>query len=182
MLIRAAEPGDFPSIAALNNHFILHTAIHFGYEPVSPAAMETQWREQRERYPWLVAVVDGAFAGYCKAGVWRERSAYAWTPEAGIYVEERVRRRGVGAALYRRLFEALRAQGYQTVVGGITLPNEPSVRLHESVGFVHVGTVARAGWKFGRWHDVGFWQRALAEPGAEAAPIRPPRIEPVETA
>lgn len=176
MLIRPAQDADFPAVAELTNHFILNTAIHFGYDAVSSDELREMWRRYREKYPFLVAEVDGRFAGYCKAGVWRDRTAYQWTPESGIYVVPDAHRRGVGRALYLRLFEVLARHGFHSVVGGITLPNEPSVRLHEAVGFVKVGHIARAGWKFDRWWDVGFWQKSLAEPNAAAEPLGPPAV------
>ena len=184
MRIRAAESGDFPAIAALTNRFIRGTAIHFGYDPVTPEEMRTLWKTHADKFPWLVAEIGGAFAGYCKAGVWRDRAAYAWTPESGIYIEEGFRGCGVGRGLYLRLFDVLRAQGYHSLIGGMTLPNPASRRLHESVGFVCVGRVRQAGWKLGEWHDVEFWQKMLREdatPPERAGEIRPPRIEPVET-
>ena len=64
--------------------------------------------------------------------------------------------------------------GFQSVMAGIALPNDPSVRLHEAFGFVAVGHVPRAGWKHGRWHEVGFWQRDLAEAKTVPGEIRPP--------
>jgi L-amino acid N-acyltransferase YncA len=146
---------------ALTNHFIVHTTIHFGAEPSTDEAFGAQWEKGRARFPWLAAEVDGRFAGYCKAGVWRERDAYARTVETGIYVTDEARGRGVGRALYRSLFARLKAQGVRVVVAGITLPNDPSVRLHEAVGFRRVGTFHAVGFKFGAWHDVGFWELDL---------------------
>ena len=172
--MRAAVASDFDPIAELTNHFIAETAIHFGYEPVTGEALRAGWQGHRARYPTLVAELDGGFAGFCKAGPWRERAAYAWTVETGVYVRPALHRRGVGRALYAPLLDGLRAQGFQTVVAGIALPNDASVRLHEALGFAKVAHVARAGWKFGAWHDVGFWQRDLAAPGSPPAPLGPP--------
>lgn len=160
-LIRAAAEGDFPAIAALTNHYIVSTPIHFAYDPVTPAELRESWAKTRARYPFLIAEVDGALAGYCKAGLWRDRAAYAWTPESGIYVDPARHRRGVGRALYLALFDELRARGFHSVIGGITLPNEASVRLHEAVGFTQVGFIREAGFKFDRWWDIGFWQKML---------------------
>ncbi len=159
--VRAAEAGDFPAIAELTNHFIRHTSVHFGTEPVTPDELRLAWQKSRARYPFLVAEIGGAFAGYAKAGVWRDRAAYQWTPETGIYVALDQQGRGVGKTLYRALLDELRARGFRSVVAGITLPNRASVRLHESVGFQPVGVVKDAGHKFGSWHDVGFWQITL---------------------
>lgn len=174
-LVRAVDDLDFSAIAALTNIYIAGTAIHFGYEPVSDQELRDAWWSKRERYPFLVATDDdGQFLGYAKAGPWRERAAYAWTAEVGVYVVESAQRRGVGKSLYWHLIEACRERGFHSLVGGITLPNDPSVRLHEAMGFRHVATFRDAGWKFGRWHDVGFWQVMLADGSAPAQAFSPP--------
>lgn len=174
MLVRSVRPDDFDSIAVLTNHFILGTPIHFGYEPVTATELRDAWQRHADRFPFLVAEFDGAFAGYAKAGTWRERTAYSWIVETGIYVRPDFQGRGVGRGLYRALLDTLRAQGFHAAIGGITLPNPASVRLHEATGFVHVGTVRRAGWKFNAWHDVGFWQVLLRDPDHRAEPPAPP--------
>ncbi|APR80526.1 GCN5-related N-acetyltransferase [Minicystis rosea] len=175
MLLRAAAAADFEAIAEIVNHYIEHTAIHFSYEKETAAALSAAWEAQRTRYPMLVAEENGAVIGFSKAGPFRERAAYAWIVESGVYLRPDQGGRGLGEALMRPLVEVLREQGYHTIMAGIALPNEASVRLHERLGFVKVGHVAHAGWKFDRWHDVGFWQLALASSEAKAGEIRPPR-------
>lgn len=171
MLIRSANETDFEAIAALTNYYIRETTIHFGTVEASADELREQWRPTRDRYPFLVCEIDGRFAGYCKAYTWRSREAYQWTPECGVYVEDWAKRKGVARALYTKLFEVLAAQGFHSVVAGIALPNDASVKLHESLGFVAAGIVRDAGWKCDRWNDVGFWQRILL-PGLAAAPLK----------
>lgn len=161
MRIRAAEAGDFATIAAITNHYIAGTAIHFGYQAVSGDELRATWRAAVGTYPWLVTEQDGAVIAYAKAGEWRSRDAYRWTTEVGIYVEAGRRGGGIGVALYRELLAALAAAGFHSVIGGITLPNPASIALHERCGFVHVGTVREAGFKHDAWHDVAFYQRML---------------------
>jgi phosphinothricin acetyltransferase len=168
--VRPAVAEDFGAIAALTNTFIRDTAVHFGYEEVTAEELRGAWRASRARHPFLVAEVDGAFAGYAKAGVWRDRAAYQWTCETGIYLEPNAQGKGVGRTLYGALIDVLRAQGFRSIVAGATLPNEASVRLHESLGFKNVGVAKDAGWKHGAWHDVIFWQLMLAQgPGGGGA-------------
>ena len=88
MLVRAARTGDFEAIAAILEPLIRHTAIHFAYEPVPAAELRDAWGRQRETYPFLVAEAGGEVVGFTKAGPWRERAAYLWTPECGVYVRE----------------------------------------------------------------------------------------------
>ena len=172
MPIRPFALDDCGPAAELTNEHIRSTAIHFGTEPQDAAYFEKLWVATRDRYPWVTATTEnGTFAGYAKAGVWRERAAYNWTPETGIYIAPGAQGKGLGKALYRALLDELRARGFHSAIGGITLPNEASVRLHEAVGFVHVGTVRHAGWKFGAWHDVGFWQVMLNDAAHNPQPL-----------
>jgi phosphinothricin acetyltransferase len=160
-MIRPARTDDFTAIAAITNHYIATSAIHFGYEPVSAEELADKWRGDT-RYPWLVTEAEAEVVGYAKAGVWRERAAYAWTCEVGLYVAHGAHRRGLGSALYRELLAELARRGFHSVVAGITLPNPASVALHEKLGFVSVGVVRDAGYKLEAWHDVGFYQKLLA--------------------
>jgi phosphinothricin acetyltransferase len=165
MPIRAAQSPDFESIAAITNHYILTTPIHFAYDPAPAAELRGVWEKNRDTHPYLV-LTDGAgdVIGYARAYQWRTRAAYDRTAEVGIYIRHDLLGRGHGKPLYRALIDACRERGFHSLIGGIALPNEPSVRLHESLGFIHTGTVREAGWKFDRWHDVGFWQLLLREP------------------
>lgn len=170
--VRRARGEDFEQIATITNHYILTTAIHFATEPVTGAALRDSWVKTAEVYPFVVAEMASAgrgaeVVGYAKAGVWRERAAYSWTPECGVYVRDGLQGRGIGRAMYARLFAVMARQGFRSVVAGATLPNEASVRLHESMGFVSAGVVRGAGWKMGRWWDVSFWQKTLREGAAE---------------
>ena len=177
MLIRAVQESDFDAIADLVNHYIRTTAIHFGADPLTPAELREAWASHRHLYPFLVAEVNGRFAGYSKASSWRERAAYAWTAECSVYVARGLERQGVGKALYQRLFDILRAQGFQSALGAVTLPNDASERLHAAMGFIKVAHVPRAGWKLGSFHDLAFWQKDLDPPNGAPAAIRPPVYE-----
>jgi L-amino acid N-acyltransferase YncA len=167
--IRRATEHDAAAIASITNHYIQHTTIHFGETPVSADELAAAIAADRAVHPWLVTVADAGSStgdgvlGYAKAGVFRQRAAYRWTTETGIYLRPDCCGRGLGQPLYERLLELLRQQGFRTVIGGIALPNDTSVRLHERLGFRHAGTINRAGFKHGRWHDIGFWQLHFAD-------------------
>jgi L-amino acid N-acyltransferase YncA len=175
--VRLAEDRDMEAFADIVNHYIRHGAIHFGEHEESADDWRAEWQPIRSRYPWLVAERDGQIDGVALSKPWNTRSAYGWTAEATIYLRDGLAGQRIGRTLYGRLLELLDAQGYRMISVGITLPNDPSIALHESFGFTYVGTMERSGFKEGRWHDVGLWQRLRGT--ADQAPGRVRSLEEV---
>jgi len=171
--VRLLEASDLASIAEIVNHYIETSVIHFGDTPQTAADWRDQWWPVRDAYPWLVAEEVGTVVGVAYAKPWNARAAYAWTAETTIYLRHGHTGRGVGPALYARLLGLLDAQGYRSIVAGITIPNASSVRLHEALGFRPLGTLHKVGYKEGAWHDVGLWQRQTGGGGDPPGPIRP---------
>ena len=128
--------------------------------------------ETNRKLGWYVYEQDGEVFGYAYAAKHRERAAYQWCCEVSVYIDERCRRKGVAALLYERLLRELKAKGYVNAYAVITLPNEKSVGFHEKLGFMPIGVYEKIGFKFGRWHDVGWWALRINEPGdSPVAPI-----------
>lgn len=171
--IRLASLADSAAIAAIYAPIVAETTISFEYEPPSAAAMGERITSTLTQYPWLVCTIDDVVAGYAYAGLHRKRTAYQWSTEVSAYVSADYRQRGVGKALYTSLFALLAVQGYINAYAGITMPNPPSVRLHRSVGFKHVGVYHNVGFKFGAWHDTTWWERPLQEHSLEPSPPQP---------
>ena len=114
-----------------------------------------------EKLPWLVAERNGEVAGYAYASKWKGRCAYRYSVETTVYVEKEAVGHGIGRLLYADLLAALRALSLHVAIGGIALPNERSVRLHEALGFRKVAHFEQVGFKLERWVDVGYWQKML---------------------
>lgn len=166
MRIRHADPErDALRCAEIYAPYVRDTAISFEVHPPSEAEMARRITDTSSSYPWLVAEVGGAVAGYAYAGKHRARAAYRWAADVAIYIGPHHHRRGLGRALYETLFELLTAQGLRMACAGVTLPNPASLALHERLGFEPVGVYRRIGWKSGAWHDVAWYQRPLAPPG-----------------
>lgn len=161
--IRLATGQDAAQIADLYAPIVRDTIISFEVDP--PAEHEMRRRVERtlERLPWLVFERGGKVVGYAYAAEHGSRAAYRWSVDVSIYVHESARRTGVGRALYRSLFAVLVLQGYYNAYAGVSLPNPASVGLHEALGFQPVGIYRGVGYKFGAWHDVGWWQLSLRE-------------------
>ena len=161
--IRLATPADAPAIQAIYAPIVRDTPISFEYDVPTVAEMERRIRDVLARRPWLVYASEGRVLGYAYARTFRERAAYDWGVEAGIYVDAGAQKRGIGQQLYATLFDVLRALNYCQVWASATVPNESSERLHARVGFEFVGRFPKAGYKFGKWHDSVFWRYALRD-------------------
>jgi phosphinothricin acetyltransferase len=163
---RAATPDDAAAIADLYAPFVTASAVSFETEPPGAEAMRARIEAGGGLYPWLLGEAqDGTLLGYAYAARFRDRPAYRFTVETSVYLRADAAGRGLGRRLYAPLLAILEAQGFTQAIAAITLPNEASVRLHERLGFERAGTYRQVGWKFGAWHDVGLWQRALATAG-----------------
>jgi len=160
--VRPAMASDAEAIARIYNYYIENTVITFEEEPVSPGTMATRLADvQSANLPWLVAELQGAVVGYAYASKWKVRSAYRYSVETTIYLENGCERRGVGTRLYIELLKLLRTRGVHVAIGGAALPNEASVALHEKLGFERVATFRQVGFKHDRWVDVAYWQIVL---------------------
>jgi L-amino acid N-acyltransferase YncA len=162
LAVRDAELADAAACAAIYRPYVLETAITFEMTPPDAAQMRARIEGAQQAHAWLVAEASGHVVGYAYGGAFRSRPAYRYACEVSIYLETGLRRTGAGRTLYAALLERLTDQGYFTALGGITVPNEASLGLHAALGFEPVGTYRRVGWKFDRWHDVAWTQRALA--------------------
>ncbi len=171
-LIRMATPEDGAAFAEVYRPAVVGCPVSFEIEPPDGAEMARRVAGTLARFPWLAFEENGVALGYAYAGTHRARPAYQWSAEVSAYVHENARRRGVARALYTSLFAIIRHLGYCNAYAGITLPNAASVGLHESLGFRPVGVFHDVGYKLGRWHDVGWWERPLGERVAHPEPPR----------
>ena len=174
---RVATPDDGAGLAAIYAPIVRDTVISFESRPPDAAEMGRRVAATLPTHPWLVWEEGGAVLGYAYAGPHRVRPAYAWAVEVSAYVHASVRRRGIARQLYAAVLEILDQQGYRRVLAGITLPNEASVGLHERLGFAPVGVYRAVGFKAGRWHDVGWWQRSLGEGDSTVPGVPPTRFD-----
>ena len=167
--VALAVASDVPGILELSNSAAEKSPANFATEPEPLSMWMRSWEETNERYPWLVAKSDSELLGFAKASPHRSRGAYAWTAEVSVYVRGDLHGRRIGSLLYRHLIPLVREQGYMMLLAGITSPNPASERLHAAFGFAYCGTFHRAGWKFGQWHDVAYWELQLQNDGPPRA-------------
>jgi phosphinothricin acetyltransferase len=161
MKIRSCSSSDIPAICAIYNHYIAHTIITFEEIPLAVTQMQERVNAYTQSYPWLVCEDAGEIVGYAYASKWKERSAYKHTAEVTVYLKHGATQKGYGSALYAQLIEQLKAQGCHVLLGCLSIPNEPSAKLHERFGFKQIAHFSEVGRKFERWIDVVYWQKVL---------------------
>ena len=171
--IARATLADVPRVLELANWAALHTVANLATAPEELASWTKAWEETQSLYPWLVARRGDALLGFAKAAPHRTRGAYAWTAEVSVYIQPDLHGQRLGTRLYAALIPLMRTQGFMTLLAGITSPNPASERLHGAAGFKRCGTFHRAGWKNGRWHDVGYWDMQLQDEHTAPQPLRP---------
>jgi L-amino acid N-acyltransferase YncA len=163
LTIRTATPNDAPALLSIYAPYVRDTAVSFEAEVPSLAQFEGRITKALDTWSWIVAERDGRVLGYAYGALHRERAAYQWIVETSVYIDPCAQGQGLGKALYTELLSRLAERGFCSAMAIVVLPNAPSVRLHESMGFRPIGVVERSGWKFGSWHDTAWLQCQLRD-------------------
>lgn len=174
MLLRNATDDDLIAVQSIYAHWVTHGTGSFELEP--PTLDEMQRRRAdvlAKGLPYLVAVDGGRVLGYAYANWFRPRPAYRFTVENSVYVDKGVHRGGIARLLMAELMSRCEAAGARQMIAVIgDSGNIGSIGLHTAMGFEHIGTLRSTGWKFDRWLDTVFMQRALGL-GATTSPSAP---------
>lgn len=161
-MIRDIHINDSKALAAIYNYYISHTCITFEEIPVTENDIKERIQSHNLNLPWIVYEENGEIAGYAYATEWKSRCAYKFSVESTVYLKQGKQGKGIGTILYRELLNRIAKSNIHAVIGGIALPNNPSVALHEKLGFEKVAQFKEVGFKFGKWIDVGYWELVLS--------------------
>ncbi len=168
--IRTAVRQDAEALLQIYAPYVKNTAITFEYDVPSVEEFAGRISKVLQKYPYLVAEVNGEPVGYAYAGPFKERAAYDWAVETTVYVRENMKKSGIGRALYTALEKALSAQGILNLNACIAFPETEdeylttdSVKFHEKMGFETAGRFHKCGCKFGRWYDMVWMEKLIGE-------------------
>jgi L-amino acid N-acyltransferase YncA len=160
-MIRKVRNSDAHCIWEIYNYYIKNTAITFEEAEVEEKEVQRRIEEVTEKYPWVVFEENGIVVGYAYAMKWKERFAYRYSSEVTVYLNKDYMLKGIGSKLLIHLTEEAKSKNIHSLIGGIALPNEPSVALFEKLNFKKVAHFKEVGFKFGKWIDVGYWERII---------------------
>ena len=164
-MVRQATEKDLMDILEIYNDAILNTTAIYDYKPHT-LEDRVLWYEKRKQdgYPLLVFEENNKVVAFATFGSFRAYPAFKYTIEHSIYVHKDYRNLGIGKILLKELIDIANADGYATMVACIDSLNENSIKIHEKFGFTYSGTVTKAGFKFGKWLDLVFYQLDLTGP------------------
>ena len=159
--LRIATPNDALALSRIYKHYVESSTATFDY--VAPDEVEFARRisHKLDDYPFLVAEEDGEIMGYAYASEFRTYAAYGWSAEMTVYLDADKLHRGAGKRLYAALEEILKLQNYAIVCAGVTATNKKSIAFHDSLGYTHIGTMEKIGYKHGAWLDVMWYTKIL---------------------
>ncbi len=167
---RIARPEDAEELLKIYAPYVIKTAITFEHAVPSVSEFRNRIEHTLKKYPYIVALQNGAVAGYAYAGKFRERAAYDRAVETSIYVKSDMKGAGIGGRLYRALEKILSAQGILNLNACIAYPEtedeyltKNSVRFHEHLGYSYVGEFHKCGYKFGRWYNMIWMEKLIGE-------------------
>ena len=171
LTIRPARISDIPAITRIYTHAVAHGTASFELEPPDEGEMTRRMKALLDgKFPYFVAEIDSAVAGYAYASLYRTRPAYRFTVEDSVYVAPEMHRRGIGKVLLEKLIDACTALGFRQMIAVIGDSDQAaSIGMHKACGFEPAGNLQNIGFKFGRWLDTPLMQRALG-PGASKLP------------
>ena len=159
--IRTVKPEDSKQIAEIYNYYIKNTIITFEVTPVRASEMKKRIVEVIDEYPWFVFEDNEKILGYAYLSRYKSRCAYKNSVEISIYLRNGHENKGIGTALLNQLFSEVAGSDIHAIIAGIALPNEASIKLHEKFGFEKVAHFKEIGFKFGKWIDVGYWEKIV---------------------
>ena len=160
-MIRPFKTEYIPQLLDIYNYYVLNSTATFDLEALTFDVFKEKTIRINNEYPFIVYEEDHVILGYAYGSKFRPKPAYHFTVESTVYVKHDTFKKQIGTKLYADLLVLLKQAGFRMVMGVLNLPNPASVRLHEKFGFTQVADLKQVGFKFGKWQDVGFWQRQL---------------------
>ena len=164
--LRPCTEQQLPEILDIFNEAILYSTAMYEYKPRTREIMDNWYKEKQNGNCPLIGLFDpdNTLMGFATYGPFRVRPAYKYTIEHSVYVRSDKRGLGLGTILLKKIIKIAEENDFHVVIGGIDASNQLSIRLHEKEGFEFCGLIKQAGYKFGKWLDLAFYQLILKTP------------------
>ena len=161
-MIRPAVAADAPALAALLNHWILHTAVTFNPVPKTEDDIRDMIAaKSADGHAFVVTEDNGQIVGQASYGQFRGGQGYRTCMEHSISLLPGTPRKGLGRTLLTAVEDHARAGGAHQMIAGISGENPDGQAFHARMGYTHIATIPEAGHKFGRYMDLVLMQKFL---------------------
>ena len=179
ILIRVAIPDDAKELVGIYKPYVERTAITYEYEVPTVEEFKERIKHTLEKYPYLVAEIDGKIVGYAYASTYIGRAACDWSVETSIYIDVEHKNCGIGGKLYKALEDNLKAMNILNLNAAIAYSDtedehltKNSVQFHEHFGYQINGHFHNCGYKFGRWYDLIWMEKMLGTHTDTPKPVK----------
>lgn len=159
--VRYAELSDAEGVNAVYNPFIETSPATFETEPYD-TVRRREWLAASladPRHPVVVAIDGDEVVGFANAAAYDPRQGYARSVKTSVFAAADRPGQGIGGALYEALMAALAKTDVHRAYAIIVAPNPASEALHRRFGFARVAVLSEVGHKFGRAHDVIWYEK-----------------------
>ena len=169
--LRIATQYDAEELSLIYKPYVEKTAVSFEYIAPDENEFKSRIQQKLSKYPYIVAELDGELVGYAYVSEFLPRAAYIHSVETTVYVKEGFHGKAVGSELYKALESILRLQKVLSMNACIACTDNPdetlnnnSMLFHSKMGYRYVGRFNASGYKFGRFYDMIWMEKLIAEP------------------
>jgi len=165
LTIRQGESDDLNRLVEIYNHYVTDTHVTFDTEPFAVAERIHWFNQFAANGPHRLLVAEQAdeVVGYATSTSFKVKPAYRTSVETTIYIDSEQTGNGYGSRLYSQLIDLMHAEeSVHRAYGGVALPNEGSVAMHEKLGFRHAASYHEVGYKFGKYWDVDWFEKDVS--------------------
>ena len=159
--IRLAQDDDSESIAEIFNHFILNTFSAYPSLPVDDSIFHRMKAMAGDLPIYVVETSDGAVIGFAGLRPLHFADTISRSAEATIFILPKHTRHGLGGKILGKMEEDAKALGVDTILGGASSHNQPSLDFQNKHGFAECGRFQRVGRKFDKDFDIVWMQKFI---------------------
>jgi aminoglycoside 6'-N-acetyltransferase I len=129
--------------AAKNDRKELHRLIHALFPEIDPSELDAEVdgylaSDESQKIVLVAARESGLLAGFIEVGTRPYAEGCLTSPVPYIeawYVDDDVRRQGIGGALFRAAEAWARAEGFTEIASDVQIHNAVSIAAHKALGY-----------------------------------------------
>ncbi len=159
--IRLSRDDDAGRVAEIFNHFVLNTFAAYPSIPVEESILG-RFRGLAGRLPfYVIETSKGVVVGFACLRPLHFVDTLSRSAETTIFILPEHTRCGIGGQVLAKIEEEAKALGVDTIIGGASSHNQPSLDFQRKHGFTECGRFRRVGRKFNQDFDIIWMQKFI---------------------